>query len=221
MQPVCPYCRMEVDSAVYCPTCATPHHPECWEENRGCTVFGCSDAPPDEPKINLADPVPPPLPGFPPPPLPPPPPPPPPPSPASATFTKYSAPEVFHSDRAVGARVTLADRVFGFFEHNPWAWDYALVSLWGSAAGGFAGTALGFVGGLCAMMFAGQFGAIFTFPAKGLVFGQSLALVAGFLAVLFGGNKFTAFLRGFSQTCLRAINPPREAEDSDEFTPGA
>ncbi len=40
----CPYCQfpLKADSeAVACPSCKVPHHRECWEENSGCTTFGC------------------------------------------------------------------------------------------------------------------------------------------------------------------------------------
>lgn len=51
---VCPYCRTPIESEAEvktCPSCATPHHAECWEENGGCTVFGCPEAPVEEAKI--------------------------------------------------------------------------------------------------------------------------------------------------------------------------
>jgi TM2 domain-containing membrane protein YozV len=54
----CPYCRAGFeaeDEIKVCPTCATPHHADCFTENRGCTVFGCADAPRDEPKISVRD----------------------------------------------------------------------------------------------------------------------------------------------------------------------
>ena len=58
MNPVCPYCRTEVGASeaerMDCPACGTPHHPECFAENGGCTVFGCAQAPPAEPKISLS-----------------------------------------------------------------------------------------------------------------------------------------------------------------------
>lgn len=57
----CPYCRAEItptDRTRVCPACHTPHHADCWKENKGCTVFGCSMAPPDEEKILLAGAVP-------------------------------------------------------------------------------------------------------------------------------------------------------------------
>jgi hypothetical protein len=55
--PVCPYCRGPIDAAIeepkVCPGCGTPHHADCFEENGGCTVFGCSAAPAEEPKLSL------------------------------------------------------------------------------------------------------------------------------------------------------------------------
>ena len=55
MNSSCPYCRSELDEqALECPGCGTPHHPECFEENGGCTVFGCSAAPAAEAKISVA-----------------------------------------------------------------------------------------------------------------------------------------------------------------------
>lgn len=44
----CPYCRTTLearDKAESCPTCRTPHHTDCWLENGGCSVFGCTAAP--------------------------------------------------------------------------------------------------------------------------------------------------------------------------------
>jgi len=55
---VCPYCRNEVLEAEGnrkdCPGCGTPHHADCFEENGGCTVFGCSAAPADEAKVTVS-----------------------------------------------------------------------------------------------------------------------------------------------------------------------
>ncbi len=54
---ICPYCRSEVTpetgEAVTCAACGTPHHRECYEENGGCTLFGCKLAPPDDPKVHV------------------------------------------------------------------------------------------------------------------------------------------------------------------------
>lgn len=54
---VCPYCRGSIEDAdpnrTDCSGCGTPHHEDCYSENGGCTVFGCSSAPPAEPKVNV------------------------------------------------------------------------------------------------------------------------------------------------------------------------
>ena len=54
---VCPYCRAPMladeTNVLLCPGCSTPHHSDCFAENGGCTVFGCSAAPPEEPKLRL------------------------------------------------------------------------------------------------------------------------------------------------------------------------
>ncbi|MCB0724207.1 MAG: hypothetical protein KDC73_05855 [Ignavibacteriae bacterium] len=45
---ICPYCQTNIkDGAEYtiCAECGTPHHRECWNENRGCTTFGCKENP--------------------------------------------------------------------------------------------------------------------------------------------------------------------------------
>ena len=44
----CPYCRTVIqptDLRHVCGSCSASHHAECWEENGGCTVYGCSEAP--------------------------------------------------------------------------------------------------------------------------------------------------------------------------------
>lgn len=57
---VCPYCRTAVveteSDFLLCPGCGTPHHSDCFEENGGCTVFGCSAAPANEPKLSISAP---------------------------------------------------------------------------------------------------------------------------------------------------------------------
>jgi hypothetical protein len=57
MSPVCPYCNAEIDTGspgvTYCTACGAAHHAECWDENGGCTVFGCAAAPPEEPKVTV------------------------------------------------------------------------------------------------------------------------------------------------------------------------
>jgi TM2 domain-containing membrane protein YozV len=54
----CPYCRTAFeaeDAVVVCSGCETKHHGDCFEENGGCTVFGCSQAPAEEAKISVSD----------------------------------------------------------------------------------------------------------------------------------------------------------------------
>jgi TM2 domain-containing membrane protein YozV len=56
--PICPYCRCPVEEpeseAIMCAGCGTPHHSDCYAENGGCTVFGCSAAPEEEPKLSMS-----------------------------------------------------------------------------------------------------------------------------------------------------------------------
>lgn len=43
----CPICGCgfeEGDEIRMCPDCKTPHHDECWSENRGCSTYGCASA---------------------------------------------------------------------------------------------------------------------------------------------------------------------------------
>ena len=57
---VCPYCRGEIEATpeqeLVCEGCGTQHHRDCYEENGGCTVFGCRCAPAEEPKLSIAAP---------------------------------------------------------------------------------------------------------------------------------------------------------------------
>jgi TM2 domain/Prokaryotic RING finger family 1 len=54
----CPYCRMafnqEGPAKIYCTGCGMPHHEDCYQENGGCTVFGCPCAPADDPKLQVS-----------------------------------------------------------------------------------------------------------------------------------------------------------------------
>jgi len=56
---ICPYCRAPVtaeDPITVCTGCGTKHHRDCYEENGGCTIFGCSCAPAEEPKLSVSAP---------------------------------------------------------------------------------------------------------------------------------------------------------------------
>lgn len=39
---------------IYCTACGMPHHEDCYQENGGCTVFGCARAPADDPKVQVS-----------------------------------------------------------------------------------------------------------------------------------------------------------------------
>lgn len=39
---------------IYCTGCGMPHHEDCYQENGGCTVFGCPRAPADDPKVQVS-----------------------------------------------------------------------------------------------------------------------------------------------------------------------
>jgi len=52
----CPYCQAKIKSnanIVVCDSCNTPHHEECWGENKGCTAYGCSNNPNINPKEGI------------------------------------------------------------------------------------------------------------------------------------------------------------------------
>ena len=46
---ICSICQTAIiagEHIVYCPDCSLPFHEECWNENRGCSAYGCKSAPP-------------------------------------------------------------------------------------------------------------------------------------------------------------------------------
>jgi hypothetical protein len=45
----CPYCRFAFKEGAplsLCPTCHAAHHEECWSDNGGCAMVGCTSSPP-------------------------------------------------------------------------------------------------------------------------------------------------------------------------------
>jgi len=45
---ICPKCKniiKETDDSVSCPRCKTPHHKNCWDETKGCSVSDCFENP--------------------------------------------------------------------------------------------------------------------------------------------------------------------------------
>ncbi len=52
----CPYCQSKLKAGadfIVCSNCGTPHHKECWEENGGCTTYGCVNNPQTEKKVSI------------------------------------------------------------------------------------------------------------------------------------------------------------------------
>lgn len=55
---ICPFCKTEIkegEDVKACPVCGIPHHETCWEENKGCTTFGCSEQNYEPQGTNLTD----------------------------------------------------------------------------------------------------------------------------------------------------------------------
>lgn len=45
---ICPYCQSKIKDdldVIVCSLCGAPHHKECYEENGGCTTYGCKNNP--------------------------------------------------------------------------------------------------------------------------------------------------------------------------------
>jgi len=52
----CPYCQSKIKIGadfIVCSHCGTPHHKECWDENLGCTTYGCIKNPLIEEKVEV------------------------------------------------------------------------------------------------------------------------------------------------------------------------
>ena len=52
----CPYCQSKLKQGAdftVCSHCGTPHHKECWNENLGCTTYGCINNPLTDKKVEL------------------------------------------------------------------------------------------------------------------------------------------------------------------------
>ncbi len=59
---ICPFCQTKIasgDSILICAVCGMPHHTDCWNENKGCSIYGCKGK--DEPalRVNPPEPLPP------------------------------------------------------------------------------------------------------------------------------------------------------------------
>lgn len=52
----CPYCQSKLKQGadfIVCSNCGTPHHKECWNENLGCTTYGCINNPLTDKKVEI------------------------------------------------------------------------------------------------------------------------------------------------------------------------
>ena len=58
--PLCAICQTPVgpgDDRVECPACHAGYHRDCWQENGGCAVYGCSEVPAIEAREKLDIPI--------------------------------------------------------------------------------------------------------------------------------------------------------------------
>lgn len=57
---LCPFCQSPVkpgEPRSPCPVCGAGYHTECWQENGGCAVYGCTEVPPVEPRHGIEIPI--------------------------------------------------------------------------------------------------------------------------------------------------------------------
>ncbi|MBS1516928.1 MAG: hypothetical protein JSS91_02465 [Bacteroidetes bacterium] len=48
---ICTFCQMPIKNdseAIFCNSCSSPYHKDCWTENKGCAVYGCGEKIRDE-----------------------------------------------------------------------------------------------------------------------------------------------------------------------------
>jgi hypothetical protein len=53
---ICPICKWPMepqDHLINCPDCHTAYHAACWEENKGCGIYGCSQVPKIDKRASL------------------------------------------------------------------------------------------------------------------------------------------------------------------------
>ena len=58
--PFCPICQTEIqpdEECGHCPECNALYHPECWQENGGCAVYGCKQVPATDSRSAIEIPV--------------------------------------------------------------------------------------------------------------------------------------------------------------------
>ena len=55
---ICGYCQTQIKNAgetILCPGCKTPYHIDCWNENKGCAVYGCNETAIHEAEHSIGD----------------------------------------------------------------------------------------------------------------------------------------------------------------------
>ena len=181
---ICPYCRELIDEAYSCPTCSTPHHSDCWNENGGCTVFGCPSAPHDEPKVCIAEKsAPPPF-----------------PVPIQPAITAYESarPASFSSGGA-------AQVIVKYLKDQTLHRNVLFVAFASIPIGAVAGAILGFVIGLFVAVFSGKVLSIFLLPMWGVCIGQSFGIVIGVIVTAIFGDCIATPLRRITLKYLKFI----------------
>jgi hypothetical protein len=215
MSQTCPYCRDEITSGAEsfaCPTCSTPHHPDCWNENGGCTVFGCASGPEDDPKLSLSQetqqpPFLPPARPFLPPRVP---------LPSRPTPVPPIAHYAPVTPAAIPQEISHIQPPDYVQRERPLLKDMLFMGFVGMPLGALAGALLGLAFGILAIPGSGL-AAFFNFPAYGLHYGQAFGAILGIAAALVRGRGFVATKRGQVQTFVRFIfgnssDPCRESE---------
>ena len=56
---ICQFCYCDVESAdkMVCPECSSAYHEECWQDNGGCAVYGCTAAARPRPREDIETPA--------------------------------------------------------------------------------------------------------------------------------------------------------------------
>lgn len=60
LKEICLFCQSTIEfdePKSLCPSCNRVYHKECWEQNKGCAIFGCPNTPPTEPLNELEIPI--------------------------------------------------------------------------------------------------------------------------------------------------------------------
>jgi len=167
MKTFCPYCResLNPDEAITCPGCNTPHHHDCWQENGGCTVFGCSNAPGDEPKLKIPIIA-----------------------PQALPIERTAVVPSWRVDTFKLLRVVVQDR-------QRLICDFLFAATIGIPAGSILGFLFGVISGFFTLITKGSLFEIIRHPAYGILYGQLFGIISSCLVVAICGPTFTQLFR--------------------------